>query len=79
MENVELNVANRTKKYVDKADMKKLKSSIDKQIENLFALIQARMSAQVEGDNAILAKKPLGGWSCASCEKNLNNMMPNTN
>jgi hypothetical protein len=41
----------------------------------LFALIQARLSAQVEGDNAILSKKPLGGWSCASCEKNLNNMV----
>lgn len=44
-------------------------------MENLFALIQARLSAHVEGDNAILSKKPLGGWSCASCEKNLNNMM----
>jgi hypothetical protein len=33
------------------------------------------MSSQVEGDNAILSKKPLGGWSCASCEKNLSNMM----
>ncbi len=32
------------------------------------------MSAQAEGDNAMLTKKPLGGWSCASCEKNLTNM-----
>ena len=39
MENVELSVTNRTKKYVDKTDMKKIKSSLDKQIENLFALI----------------------------------------
>mmetsp|Transcript_14528 Transcript_14528/g.14135 ORF Transcript_14528/g.14135 Transcript_14528/m.14135 type:complete len:121 (+) Transcript_14528:1634-1996(+) len=39
MENVELSVTNRTKKYVDKTDMKKIKASLDKQIENLFALI----------------------------------------
>jgi hypothetical protein len=23
----------------------------------------------------MLSKKPLGGWSCASCEKNLSNMI----
>ena len=27
-----------------------------------------------DGDNAMLSKKPLGGWSCASCEKNLTNL-----
>ena len=25
-------------------------------------------------DDAMFAKKPLGGWSCASCEKNLINL-----
>jgi len=25
-------------------------------------------------DEAMFAKKPLGGWSCASCEKNLINL-----
>mmetsp|Transcript_35280 Transcript_35280/g.6358 ORF Transcript_35280/g.6358 Transcript_35280/m.6358 type:complete len:85 (-) Transcript_35280:128-382(-) len=24
-----------------------------------------------DGNDAMLARKPLGGWSCASCEKNL--------
>ena len=33
------------------------------------------MTAHTEGDNAILSKKPLGGWSCASCEKNLSNLI----
>jgi len=32
------------------------------------------MAAASEGDNAILSKKPLGGWSCASCEKHLTNV-----
>jgi hypothetical protein len=30
MENVELSVTNRTKKFVDKTDVKKLKSAFDK-------------------------------------------------
>lgn len=25
-------------------------------------------------DDAMFAKKPLGGWSCASCEKNIVNL-----
>jgi len=25
-------------------------------------------------DDAMFARKPLGGWSCASCEKNLINL-----
>jgi hypothetical protein len=25
-------------------------------------------------EDAMFAKKPLGGWSCASCEKNLVNL-----
>eukprot|EP00347_Sterkiella_histriomuscorum_P003865 403362643 len=79
LENVDLQINEKTKRYVDKADLKKIKAQIDKQIENLFALIQARLSAQVDGDNAMLAKKPLGGWSCASCEKNITNLSQQVN
>lgn len=34
------------------------------------------MSKMDEHDvnEAMLAKKPLGGWSCGSCQKNINNM-----
>lgn len=39
MENAEISVNNKTKKFVDKTDMKKIRLSIEKQIENLFALI----------------------------------------
>ena len=28
-----------------------------------------------EGDDAMLARKPLGGWSCASCQKELEKLM----
>ena len=27
-----------------------------------------------DGDDAMFARKPLGGWSCASCEKGLINL-----
>jgi hypothetical protein len=27
-------------------------------------------------DDAMFQKKPLGGWSCASCEKGLNHQYP---
>ena len=36
MENVELAVNNRTKKLVDKAEVKKLKLTIDKQVYSLI-------------------------------------------
>ena len=39
MDNASMAVDTRTKKFVDKADMKKLKGAFDKQVENLFALI----------------------------------------
>lgn len=39
LENMELQINNKTKKFVDKIDLKKIKSLIDKQIENLFSLI----------------------------------------
>jgi len=35
------------------------------------------MPSLPEGDNAILSKRPFGGWSCASCEKNLANVVVN--
>ncbi len=59
---------------MERTELKKVEKNFDKQIENLFALIQARMSSVSEGDNALLSKKPLGGWSCASCEKHLTNI-----
>ena len=42
-------------------------------------MIQARIAIQPDGDNAILSKKPLGGVSCASCEKNLTNLITTVN
>ena len=42
----------------------------------LEALIKsnALSDGKAEGDDAMLARKPLGGWSCASCEKKLDTL-----
>jgi hypothetical protein len=29
---------------------------------------------EIEVNEAMLAKKPLGGWSCVSCQKSITNM-----
>ena len=76
IESTEIFMGNKIKNYPDKQDLKKLKVYTNKQLENLYALIQARTSITADGENAILAKKPLGGWSCASCENKLSNMIP---
>ena len=33
------------------------------------------MTQKREGDDALLSRKPLGGWSCASCEKGLEQLL----
>lgn len=68
-------VENLYKKFADWIDTKQNFKILERQIKNLFDLI---MNQKSEGgpseEDALLAKKPLGGYSCASCEKNLVNM-----
>ena len=64
------------KQLADKNDTKKALKSLEKQLRNLYDLVMNRPGADEE--DAMFAKKPLGGWSCASCEKNLVNMAGQT-
>ena len=64
------------KQLADKNDTKKALKSLEKQLRNLYDLVMNRPGAEEE--DAMFAKKPLGGWSCASCEKNLVNMAGQT-
>ena len=61
------------KQLADKNDTKKALKALEKQLKNLYELIMNRQNNPDEED-AMFAKKPLGGWSCASCEKNLINL-----
>lgn len=65
------------KQLADKNDTKKALKALEKQLKNLYELIMNRQNNPDE-DDAMFAKKPLGGWSCASCEKNLINLQGQT-
>jgi hypothetical protein len=62
-----------TKQFADKADTKKALKLLEKQIKNLYDLITSRKDAP-DDDDGMFSKKPLGGLSCASCEKGLVNL-----
>lgn len=63
-----------TKQFADKSETKKALKLHERQIKNLYSLIMSRGGHEGDED-AMFSKKPLGGLSCASCEKDLVNMM----
>lgn len=54
-----------TKKFADKTDTMKNIKYLDTQIKHI---IDSFVKKQEKGDNWLLAKKPVGGYTCASCE-----------
>ena len=62
-----------TKQFADKADTRKALKIHEKQFQNLYNLIMSKNGGENEED-AMFSKKPLGGLSCASCEKGLIDM-----
>ena len=62
-------------RFADKNDTKKALKALEKQIKNLFDILMNQESGQKdEEDDAMFSKRPLGGWSCASCAKDLVNL-----
>lgn len=62
-----------TKQLADKNETKKNLKNLEKQLRNLLDVFMQRQTRPDE-DDAMFSKKPLGGFSCASCEKNLINL-----
>lgn len=62
-----------TNQFADKADTKKALKLLERQIKNLYELIMNKQGGTDEND-AMFSRKPLGGMSCASCEKDLINL-----
>mmetsp|Transcript_32449 Transcript_32449/g.32152 ORF Transcript_32449/g.32152 Transcript_32449/m.32152 type:complete len:183 (-) Transcript_32449:28-576(-) len=56
------------KKFADKTDTKKALKYLERLIREIY---ESPGKERRDGEDAMLAKKPLGGWSCASCEKQL--------
>jgi len=61
-------------RFADKNETKKAIKALKKQIKNLYDLLMNQQSGHDHGDDAMFAKKPLGGWSCASCAKDIVNL-----
>ena len=57
------------KRLAEKEELKTVVKHFDKLIKNLHVYIKNKFSMVEENDDAILTKKSLGGYSCASCEK----------
>ena len=62
-----------TKQFADKAETKKALKLLERQLKNLYDLFMAQGKTGND-DDAMFSKKPLGGVSCASCEKDLINL-----
>ena len=58
------------KKFADKNETKRALKYLEKLIKE-----SETVKIVKDGDDAMLAKKPLGGWSCASCQKDLEKLM----
>lgn len=62
------------KQFADKADTRKAIKIHEKQFQNMYNLIMQRCGGGDNEEDAMFSKKPLGGLSCASCEKGLIDM-----
>ena len=58
-------------RFADKKHTKSWLQKIEFQLSKLFEFVTAKR----DGDDALLSRKPLGGWSCASCEKGLEQLL----
>jgi hypothetical protein len=49
---------------------------MERQLKNLYDLVMSRAGthSHENEDDAMFTKKPLGGMSCASCEKDIINL-----
>jgi hypothetical protein len=64
-----------TKQFADKNETKKALKLLERQLKNLYDLFMSKGGAGNENeDDAMFTKKPLGGMSCASCEKDIINL-----
>lgn len=62
------------KKFADKNETAKNLKYLDQQIKHIIEVYIKKME---KGDNWLLAKKPLGGFSCASCEAYIGDLHEN--
>lgn len=64
------------RRYADKVDSQKNFKYLDAQIKHIVEVYIKRMD---RGDNWLIAKKPVNGYSCASCESYIGDLNDKTN
>lgn len=62
--------------FADKAETKKRLAALEKNVKIVFEMLGNRGSVGrgEHEEDAMFSKKPLGGFSCASCERNITNL-----
>lgn len=58
---------------MDKHETKKTFKVFERQLKNIFDIIINKFEEQ-ELTDAMMATKPLSGWSCLSCQKSITNL-----
>lgn len=70
---------NITSQFSDRNETNRSLKNFEKNIKTFVEKTSMSNSPRKEEeDSAILSKRPLGGWSCASCEKDLSHMNGNS-
>jgi len=67
-------VATLSKRFSDKPEAQKGIKYLAPQVKKLYDLYSSHALPKEGVDEALFVKKPLGGYSCASCEKDVNNL-----
>ena len=71
----ELKLLNK-KKFADKIDTNRSMKYLDSQIRHIIDIYLKKMD---KSDSWLIAKKPIGGYTCASCESYIGNLKNNEN
>eukprot|EP01022_Parablepharisma_sp_SALTPOND_P018475 TRINITY_DN301_c0_g2_i1.p4 TRINITY_DN301_c0_g2~~TRINITY_DN301_c0_g2_i1.p4 ORF type:complete len:382 (+),score=73.61 TRINITY_DN301_c0_g2_i1:8016-9161(+) len=67
-------VSTLTKRFGDKPEAKRGVKSLEVQVKRLYEMFYSIMPFREGAEDAFFIKKPLGGYSCASCEKEISNL-----
>ena len=70
---IQKQMENCVKRFMDKVETKKTFKTFEKQLKNLFDIFISKFEEQ-DIQDAMLAKRPLGNFACASCAKKITNL-----
>ena len=60
--------------FADRNDTLKRLAALENKFKSIMEMIMAKNNPHASEEDAMFTKKPLGGISCASCERNITNL-----